>query len=53
MWLVLVAIGVMVLVVLDDVGWISLNLHTQHVKFKFAVFDRAINWDLLKPSHFE
>ena len=53
MWLVVVAIGVIVLVVLDDVDWISLNLHTQHVKFRSAVLDRAINWDLLKPSHFE
>ena len=42
-----------VLIMLDGVGRISLHRHTQHVKFKFAVLDKAITWDLLKPSHFE
>jgi len=53
-WLVVVVVVVtVVIVMLDGVGWISLHRHTQHVKFKSAVLDKAITWDLLKPSHFE
>ena len=53
-WLVVVVVVVaVVIVMLDGVGWISLHRHTQHVKFKSAVLDKAITWDLFKPSHFE
>ena len=53
-WLVVVVVVVaVVIIMLVGVGWISLHRHTQHVKFKSEVLDKAINWDLLKPSHFE
>ena len=50
---VVVVVVAVVLIMLDGVGWISLHRHTQHVKFKFAVLDKAITSDLLKPLHFE
>ena len=34
-----------------DVFWEP--LHTVHVKFRLAAFDRVINCDLLNPSHLE
>ena len=42
-WSVVVAVVAIVLTMLDVAGWISPHRHTQHVKFKFAVLDKAIN----------